>query len=65
MYVYISENEKFTEFNDEKYLHWKLENIEYGNWYDGLNQDGQFTHSSQIALTPVNFLLLNTFYFYK
>ena len=52
--MFINEQEKFTEFNDTKYLHWKLENIEYGNWIDGVNGEGIFTHKSEIELTPVN-----------
>jgi hypothetical protein len=58
LYVFINEQEQFTEFNDDKYLHWKLENIEYGNWNDGENGDGIFTHKSEIELTPVMLILL-------
>lgn len=51
MYVYISESEKFTNFNDSNSLFWSLNNIEYGNWYMGENQDGLITKSNQLKLT--------------
>jgi hypothetical protein len=54
MFVYLNEADKFVEFNDEKYLVWKLENIEYGSWIDGLNGDGSFIKTAQIDLTPVS-----------
>jgi hypothetical protein len=53
MYVYISENDKFTQFDDEANLIWNLEEIEYGNWNIGPNNDGTFTKLSKIQLTEV------------
>lgn len=53
MYVYISENDKFTQFSDEKSLVWNLEEIEYGNWSIGPNNDGTFTKSLNVQLTEV------------
>lgn len=55
MHVYISEGDKFTQFDDEKYLQWKLENIEYGNWNAGDNFDGTFIYNTKFELTPVNY----------
>lgn len=48
MYVYISESEKFTNF-DEPF--WHLQNLEYGNWNLGEDMDGTITFKSQIELT--------------
>lgn len=54
MYVFISESEKFTEFNDETALLWFLNNIEYGDWTYGENKDGILTKKNEIILTEVN-----------
>lgn len=53
MYVYLSESEKFKEFNDSSLLYWNLNNIDYGNWYDGENNDGVFTYAGNFPLTEV------------
>jgi hypothetical protein len=51
LYCYISEMDEFTDFNNKNALLWSVENIEYGNWYDGPMNDGTFTHDCQIELT--------------
>ena len=53
MYVYLSESEKFKEFNDSSLLYWNLNKIDYGNWYDGENNDGVFTYAGNFPLTEV------------
>ncbi len=55
MHVYISESDRFTQFDDAKYLFWLLENIEYGNWVDGVNNDGAFMQTKKIELTEVSY----------
>jgi len=50
MYVYISESEKFTTFNESE-LFWNLKDIEYGNWNNGENKDGIFLFGNQVDLT--------------
>lgn len=53
MYVYITETNKFDEFENEKALFWMISDIEYGNWNIGKNEDGIMTFENQIELTPV------------
>ena len=56
MHVYVSESERFTDFSNQSALFWKLENIEYGDWYGGVNKDGLFYQDGRIELTPVSCL---------
>ena len=56
-YAYISESDKFDEFSNLKSLYWSLTDIEYGNWYGGDNNDGNFVFSNQIELTEVLIML--------
>lgn len=51
MYAFISELDHFNDFNNPKSLIWALENIEYGNWYNGENNDGTFTYETPIELS--------------
>ena len=56
MYAYISESEKFNDFSNLKTLYWSLNDIEYGNWYNGINKDGTFVYQNQIELTEVRII---------
>ncbi|XP_012219358.1 putative lipid scramblase CLPTM1 [Linepithema humile] len=38
--VYLSESEKFKQFDDPRSLIWFEEGLIYGDWYSGSNQDG-------------------------
>lgn len=49
-HIYISEEEKFKDFDNPNSLFWYIDNIEYGNWEFGENKDGVLTKSSQIEL---------------
>jgi len=51
MYVYVSEQEEFGEFNIPESLVWKKEGIIYGNWEQGANMDSIFELSTQIPLS--------------
>jgi hypothetical protein len=53
MSAFISESERLTEFNK---IYWSLKDIEYGNWYQGINNDGTFVYQNQIELTEVSIL---------
>ncbi len=53
MYVYISEQNKFNDFNDRNSLFWLEEELEYGDWTSGLNQDGVYTKEAEISLSEV------------
>ncbi|ESO91931.1 hypothetical protein LOTGIDRAFT_233250 [Lottia gigantea] len=48
LYVYISEQEDFTDFDNEQALFWTKKNLIYGDWTDGENGDGTFEHSGKI-----------------
>lgn len=45
LYVYKSDSDYFTEFDDPKALLWFKEDIIYGDWTGGPNGDGTYTHS--------------------
>lgn len=51
MFIYISESEKFEEFENPKSLFWNMNDIEYGNWNFGENQDGIVEMRNQIELS--------------
>lgn len=53
MYVYLSESEKFSQFNDPSALFWLEEELIYGDWTAGENSDGMLTHTASIALSEV------------
>ena len=53
MYVYISESNKFDEFENERALFWMIPDLEYGNWNIGKDDDGYLTYENKIELTPV------------
>ena len=40
LYVYLSEDEEFLNFNDSNSLVWKHEGLIYGDWYSGTEGDG-------------------------
>ncbi|BFZ07705.1 hypothetical protein BsWGS_10743 [Bradybaena similaris] len=49
MYVYISEQEEFTDFKNEDALFWMKPGLVYGEWTDGPNADGSFEKSGVIS----------------
>jgi hypothetical protein len=58
MYVYISENEKFTEYDDPAALFWLEEDLVYGDWTAGKDDDGSLTHTGTIPLSEVDTIIL-------
>ncbi|XP_041352387.1 cleft lip and palate transmembrane protein 1 homolog [Gigantopelta aegis] len=48
MYVYITEQEEFTDFKNEQSLFWQKKGLTYGDWNSGPNGDGSFTKFGQI-----------------
>ncbi|KAJ8256399.1 hypothetical protein COCON_G00185510 [Conger conger] len=40
LYVYVTQNEQFSEFNDTDALYWYQRDLVYGDWVTGENQDG-------------------------
>merc|ERR1712226_663038 len=53
MYVYLSEDEFFTDFDNKKALFWLEEELSYGDWIGGDNKDGSFEMAGKIE-TPEN-----------
>lgn len=53
MFIYISESEKFEEFDNPHSLFWNMNNIEYGDWNFGENHDGIVEMNKQIELSDV------------
>merc|ERR1719411_1632226 len=49
MYVYLSEQEDFNDFNMPESLIWKKLGLKFGDWTDGENSDSIFEFSSQIS----------------
>lgn len=53
LYVYKSEAESFSEFNDPSALVWMKEDLVYGDWTGGPNADGTFFHSMTFPASEV------------
>lgn len=51
MYIYISESEKFNDFDNPNALFWYQDHIEYGDWSFGEDFDGTIMKNGQIELT--------------
>merc|ERR1719312_896079 len=49
MYVYLSEQDDFNDFNMPDSLIWKKLGLKFGDWTDGENSDSIFEFSSQIS----------------
>lgn len=45
MYMYLSEDFEFDDFNDTSKLIWFQDGLIYGDWYGGENGDGTFSQS--------------------
>lgn len=51
LYVYISEKEEFKDFQNPASLFWLKENLIFGDWTSGLNNDGSYSHTKNIPIT--------------
>jgi len=51
LYVYISEQDDFNEFDMNENLFWKLEGLQFGKWDQGLNMDSIYEKSMQVPLS--------------
>ncbi|XP_069117157.1 putative lipid scramblase CLPTM1 [Argopecten irradians] len=51
LYVYLSLQEEFTDFNKPESLFWIQKGLVYGDWTSGIDGDGSFVKSGQIP-TP-------------
>jgi hypothetical protein len=58
MYIYLSEQEEFTDFNNKDALFWVQRGLEYGDWLSGPNGDGSFVKESQVQTPQVSVFIL-------
>jgi len=61
LYVFLSESEHFTDFNDPKTLVWSKEDLVYGDWYGGPEKDGSYSTSITFPTSQVDIFKLNSF----
>lgn len=48
LYIYVSEQKDFGDFNNSNALIWTKEGLVYGDWYSGENGDGTYSFSTTI-----------------
>ena len=48
LYVFLSEDPEFVNFNDSGALIWTKKGLVYGDWESGPNGDGTYSYSTQI-----------------
>ncbi|XP_033734094.1 cleft lip and palate transmembrane protein 1 homolog [Pecten maximus] len=53
LFVYISLQEEFTDFNNPQSLFWQQKGLMYGDWTSGVDGDGSFVQSGQIPTPEV------------
>ena len=53
MYVYISEDEVFSDFDNGNALFWLEEELVYGDWESGMMNDGSYFKEGQIPISEV------------
>ena len=55
LFVYVSEESHFTDFENKEKLVWHEKGLHYGNWTDGPNMDGSRTFKTVIQASEVGF----------
>ena len=53
LFVYVSEDEEFSDFKNEHALFWVEKGLVYGDWESGPNGDGSYEKSGQIEASEV------------
>ena len=51
--MYLSEDEDFSDFKNEKALFWMEKGLVYGDWETGPNSDGSYEKTGQIQASEV------------
>lgn len=51
--MYLSESEKFNDFNNPEALVWSEKGMVYGDWSSGSNGDGSRMHSIEFKTSEV------------
>lgn len=59
LYVYLSESEHFTDFQNPKSLVWSKEDLTYGDWYSGPEKDGSYMTSFTFPTSQVIFYFIS------
>ena len=54
MYVYLSESEVFSDFDNKDALFWLEDDLSYGDWTSGFNGDGSYEKFGKIPLSEVS-----------
>jgi len=54
LFIYVSEQETFTDFNNKDSLFWTKKGLVYGDWTSGPEGDGSFVKAGQIAASDVS-----------
>lgn len=57
MYVFLSENEQYPDFDNPHSLIWKHDNLVYGDWTGGPYEDGTYKLSTKLSTTEVRFTI--------
>ena len=61
LYVYLSESEKFNDFNNPEALVWSEKGMAYGDWSSGSNGDGTRVHNIEFKTSEViSVIILST-----
>ena len=65
LYVYVSEDEEFSDFKNENALFWVEKGLVYGDWESGPNGDGSYTMSGHVEASEVqlSFYVMEKVYF--
>lgn len=54
MWIFINEQEKFTEFHKTDKLFWHQTDLVYGDWTSGPFKDGSYVFMATLPLSEVN-----------
>lgn len=58
LYIYLSENEVFTDFNNTEALFWYQQDLVYGDWTTGDSGDGCYEHYQELDLSEVGLAVI-------
>ena len=53
LYIYVSEQKEFGDFNNSDALIWTKKDLQYGDWSTGENNDGIYTFSTSFPASEV------------
>lgn len=56
LYVYVSQEEVFSDFNNTESLFWFHRDLVYGDWTTGENGDGCYEHYKEMEIPEVGMM---------